>query len=141
MDGLMLRLPDTDGWRTLEDPATTSVFLSTQQLALPEGGCAHALDGFCTPLARGLGKGGVLVMFRQQPGKTAVDKMRGYEVPVEDQDTYKSCRTVGGTRQLGRTMVGPQGTNTLVWAVACLARPTEAQLAQVRSLLASAAIG
>ena len=50
MKGLRLRPPD--GWRILEDPATGSVFLSTQTLVLPQGGCAHALDGFCTPLAR-----------------------------------------------------------------------------------------
>ncbi|MFG1805529.1 hypothetical protein [Streptomyces sp. NPDC049040] len=139
MDGLRLRPPT--GWRILADPATTSVFLSTQTLVLPENGCAHALDGFCTPLARVLAKGGVLVMFRREEMKGEVDKLQGLELPLADEDPYQSCRTINGTRQMSRTMVGPERSGTMVWATACLSHPTAAQLDQVRDLLSSADFG
>lgn len=139
MKGLRLRPPD--GWRILEDPATGSVFLSTQTLVLPQGGCAHALDGFCTPLARVLADGGTLVMFRLEYGKAEAGKMRDLELPLTEEDPYESCRTVNGTRQMGRTMVGGTASGTVVWTTACLAHPSPAQLAQVGDLLASADFG
>lgn len=134
MGGLELRLPG--GWKTLQDQATGSVFASRQSLTLPEGGCDHALDGFCTPLARALAGGGVLVMFREQKSMQA-GKLHDLELPVEEQEPYRSCRTVGGTRQLTRTLTG--GSGLVVWAVACLAEPTQAQVTAVRELLSSAA--
>ena len=142
MGGLAVRPPQE--WHVLPDPATASVFLSTpaQPLALPAGGCAHALDGFCTPLVRALGKGGALVMFKRQPGKAALDgKLDGYAMAVTVEEPYTSCRAVGGTYQLSRTVVGPDGSALLVWATACLAHPSKAQVAEVRELLATAAFG
>jgi hypothetical protein len=142
MGGLVLQLPPD--WRRLPDPATVSVFLSTssQPLALPEGGCAHALDGFCTPLVRALGRGGALVMFKEQPGMSVMGgKLQGYAAGVTTDEPLTSCRAVGGTYQMSRTMVGPAGTPVLVWATACLAHPSKAQVAEVRELLATAAFG
>jgi hypothetical protein len=139
MQGLVIRPPD--GWRILADPATGSVFLSTQTLVLPQGGCAHALDGFCTPLARVLADGGALVMFRLTSNKVQVDKLRDLALPLQDEDLYQSCRTVNGTRQMGRTMVGDADSGAVVWTVACLAQPSATQRAQVRDLLASADFG
>jgi hypothetical protein len=140
LGGLALRPPHK--WHVLQDPDTASVFLSNpaQPLALPEGGCAHALDGFCTPLVRALGKGGALVMFKRQPGKAALDgKLDGYATTVTAEDPYSSCRAVGGTYQLSRTVVGPDGSALLVWATACLSHPSASQAAVVRELLATAA--
>ncbi|WUH92103.1 hypothetical protein OG900_19635 [Streptomyces sp. NBC_00433] len=139
MDGLRLRPPP--GWRILQDPATSSVFLSSQTLVLPQGGCAHALDGFCTPLARVLAKDGVLVMFNLRQNKVQVDDFHSLDLPLADVAPYTSCRTVNGTRQMGRTMTGSAATGTLVWATACLAHPSAAQLARVTDLLASADFG
>ncbi|WP_327289825.1 hypothetical protein [Streptomyces sp. NBC_01198] len=139
MDGLRLRPPQ--GWRILADPATTSVFLSSQTLVLPEKGCAHALDGFCTPLARVLAGGGALVMFRSEPVKMQGDILHGMEQPLADAEVTTACHTVNGTRQLSRTMVRSGGTSRMVWATACLSHPSPAQLAQVSDLLASADFG
>lgn len=140
LGGLAVQPPQE--WHVLPDPATESVFLSTaaQPLALPEGGCAHALDGFCTPLVRALGKGGALVMFKRQPGKAALDgKLDGYATAVTVEQPYTSCRAVGGTYQLSRTVVGPEGGTLLVWATACLSHPSASRVAEVRDLLATAA--
>lgn len=136
-----LRLDPPQGWHFLPDPATTSIFLSTQDLVLPQNGCAHALDGFCTPLARVLAKGGTLVMFRLEQFDVQAGKLHDLEVPLEDEEAYASCRAVNGTRQVGRTMVGATQPDTVVWAVACLSHPSPAQLERARSLLASAVIG
>lgn len=138
MAGLRLR---SAGWRTLQDPATSSVFLSSQTLVLPQGGCAHALDGFCTPLARVLAEGGVLVMFHRETDKAQAGKFLRYEQPLADVEPVSSCRAVNGTRQLSRTMVGPVGSGTVVWATACLSHPSSARLDQVRDLLSSADFG
>jgi hypothetical protein len=139
MDGLRLRPPP--GWKILPDPATGSVFLSSQALVLPEGGCAHALDGFCTPLARVLAGNGALVMFRLSHSKVQASKFESFEVPLADEEPYSSCRAVNGTRQAGRTMAGSAASGTVVWATACLAHPSAPQLARVRDLLASADFG
>jgi hypothetical protein len=139
MGGLVLQMPAGKGWQTLADPATTSLFLSTQRMVLPEGGCGHALDGFCTPLALALKKDGVLVMFRRQPSKMLPDKARSYEVPLAETDPYQACRTVGGTRQLSRTMVAADGT--IVWTVACLDDPSQTRVQEARHLLDTAVFG
>lgn len=139
MNGLRLRPPE--GWHILPDFATDSVFLSTQALVLPQGGCAHALDGFCTPLARVLADGGVLVMFRLEHNNVQAGKLLDLALPLADQEPYLSCRTVNGTRQMGRTMVGDAASGAVVWTTACLSDPTPAQLAQVRDLLSSADFG
>jgi hypothetical protein len=139
MGGLVLQLPTGAAWKTFADPATTSLFLGTQRMVLPAGGCAHALDGFCTPLALALKKDGVLVMFRRQAPKMPPDKAHSYEVPLAEAPPYEACRTVGGTRQLSRTMVAPDGT--IVWTVACLASPSPTRFQQAHTLLDSAAFG
>ncbi|NJP43131.1 hypothetical protein [Actinacidiphila epipremni] len=136
MGGLLMRMPA--GWHTLPDPATSSVFTSTQDLALPEGGCAHARDGFCTPLVRALAKGGALVMFREQKYGQA-GKMHDLALPVEEQAPYQACRTVGGTRQLTRTLPDESGSDLVVWIVACMAEPTDEQFAAARQILSTAA--
>lgn len=136
MGGLLMRMPG--GWHTLPDPATSSVFTSTQDLALPEGGCAHARDGFCTPLVRALAKGGALVMFREQKYGQA-GKMHDLALPVEEQAPYQACRTVGGTRQLTRTLPDESGSDLVVWIVACMAEPTDEQFAAARQILSTAA--
>lgn len=139
MGGLVLQMPTGAAWKTFADPATTSLFLSTQRMVLPEGGCGHALDGFCTPLALALKKDGVLVMFRRQKLKMPSDKAHMYEVPLAEAPPYQACRTVGGTRQLSRTMVAPDGT--VVWTVACLDDPSRTRVQEARHLLDSAAFG
>lgn len=139
MEGLRLRPPK--GWKILEDPDTDSVFLSSQSLVLPDGGCDHALDGFCTPLARVLASDGALVMFRLTRSPAQEQKLSGFALPLEDQPPYSSCLAVTGTRQMGRTMVGSGGSGTVVWAVACLAHPSAAQTARVRDLIGSADFG
>ncbi|SHL59142.1 hypothetical protein [Actinacidiphila paucisporea] len=139
MAGLRLRPPP--GWKVLADQDTDTVFLSSQKLVLPQGGCAHALDGFCTPLARVLAEDGALVMFHLAQSKAPAAKFGGYELPLTDEDPYSSCRAVTGTRQMGRTMVGSAATGAVVWAVACLSHPSAAQLTRVRGLLASADFG
>jgi hypothetical protein len=139
LGGLVLQLPRGTGWQTLADPATTSLFLGTQRMVLPAGGCAHALDGFCTPLALALKEGGALVMFRRQKLKMPAGKAHDYTLPLTEAAPYKACRTVGGTRQLTRTAAAPDGT--VVWAVACLATPSQARLQEAQDLLSSAAFG
>jgi hypothetical protein len=139
MEGLRLRPPQ--GWKILEDPDTDSVFLSSQSLVLPEGGCAHALDGFCTPLARVLASDGVLVMFRLTQSPVQAQKLGAFALPLEDEVPYSACLAVTGTRQMGRTMVGSEGSGTVVWAVACLAHPSPAQTTRVRDLIGSADFG
>ncbi|MGW5349428.1 hypothetical protein ACWERV_02770 [Streptomyces sp. NPDC004031] len=139
MGGLVLQMPPSKGWQTLADPKTASLFLGTQRMVLPEGGCAHALDGFCTPLALALKKDGALVMFRRQPSKMPSAKARDYEIPLTEDSPYQACRTVGGTRQLTRTMVAPDGT--IVWTVACLADPSQTRVQEARYLLDSAVFG
>ncbi len=142
MDGLRLSLPS--GWQTLPDPATRSVFVSSQALALPENGCAHALDDFCTPLARRLGRGGTLVMFRLDGSQDQADKLQhfgGEAGEVGEELPYTACRTVGGTRQLGTSVVGEAGSSTVVRVTACLAQPSSAQLALAEDLLSTADVG
>ncbi|CAG6397375.1 conserved hypothetical protein [Actinacidiphila cocklensis] len=139
MEGLRLRPPK--GWKVLPDPDTDSVFLSSQSLVLPEGGCAHALDGFCTPLARVLASDGVLVMFHLTQSSAQAQKFSGFALPLEDEVPYSACLAVTGTRQMGRTMVGSAGSGTVVWAVACLSHPSAAQTARVRDLIGSADFG
>lgn len=139
MGGLVLQLPADKAWQTFADPKTASLFLGTQRMVLPEGGCGHALDGFCTPLALALKQDGALVMFRRQPSKMPLGKARDYEVPLTEDTPYQACRTVGGTRQLTRTMVSPDGT--IVWAVACLADPSQTRVQEARYLLDSAVFG
>ncbi|CAG7652072.1 hypothetical protein [Actinacidiphila bryophytorum] len=140
MQGLVITPPA--GWQLLEDPDTGSVFLSTQALVLPPNGCAHALDGFCTPLARVLKDGGSLVMFHLTYSKVQAQKLGDVAMPLEDEDVLRSCRTVNGTRQMGRTIVDQApGSGNAVWAVACMAQPSTAQKEQVRLLVANADFG
>lgn len=131
------------GWRILTDDDTASLFLATpaQPLALPGGGCAHALDGFCTPLVRALGSGGALVMFKAQPGKVSTGKLKDSLTGVLTVEPYTACTAVGGTDQLSRTLAGlvdQDGSAVLVWATACMAHPSKALRAEVSGLLARA---
>lgn len=141
MDGLRLRLPP--GWRALSDPApgTGELFVSSQALALPASGCRHALDGFCTPLARTLGSGGALLMFQLDHNQGMADKLRLFGTPIGEEAPYKACRTVGGTRQLGASIVDQAGSSTVVTVTACLAQPSAAQLAQAEAVVTTAAFG
>ncbi|MBY8880555.1 hypothetical protein [Actinacidiphila acidipaludis] len=136
LGGLLLRVPGS--WSVLAPGGSTSVWISSQALALPAGGCDKALDGFCTPLQRTLAQGGLLLQlsFEDSPAMAAKARLRGQQ--IGDEDLFTACRSVGGTEQLGTQITDPSGSAVLVIATACLAHPRPAQEAQVRDVLTTA---
>jgi len=136
LGGLTLRLPRS--WSVLGPDGSATVWVSTQALALPAGGCDKALDGFCTPLQRTLRTGGVLVQLSFEMNQGMADKARLRTAQVADEELFTACRSVGGTEQLGTQLSDGSGSAVLVNATACLAHPQPAQEAQVRDLLTTA---
>jgi hypothetical protein len=134
--GLRLSLPSS--WYTLKPAGSDSDYAASQPLALPQDACVHPLDGFCTPLVRSLGHGGVLMMLQLDKNQGLADKMRLFGRQVGVDAVVSSCRHVGGTDQLSVTMVDGSGSPVVVTATACLARPTGPQQAQVRDVLMNA---
>lgn len=137
--GLRLSLPAK--WFTIDAPKTGASYVSSQQLGLPPDGCVQPLDGFCTPLARTLDRGGVLMMLTLNHNQLMADKLRLGAPKVGPAPVLSSCRTVGGTAQLTGALVDSAGSDVVVDATVCLARPTAAQQAQVRDALTSADFG
>jgi hypothetical protein len=165
-----LRVVMPQEWNGLIASDTPRGYVSTQSLGLPKGGCAHQLDDFCTPLDRTLTPDGVLVQFTLVAESDKVGKalLRGDEGTVAVQQVLSACRAVGGTEQLGVTVVRPPGATAsdgatdstdstgpggstgmpgstaspgysmAVVATACLSHPRGAQEARVRALLNSA---
>jgi hypothetical protein len=136
--GLQLVMPRE--WNALTASDTPRGYVSTQALGLPKGGCAHQLDDFCTPLDRTLAKDGVLVQFTLAYNKATADKLRvrSADMSVEPEPVVAACRAVGGTEQLGTTLVDASGSDVVVVATACLSHPRGQQEARVRALLSTA---
>jgi hypothetical protein len=136
LGGLELRLPRA--WPVLAPGGSTSVWVSSQALALPKGGCAGALDGFCTPLERVLEPGGVLIQFGLVLDQSRADKARAVRVGAGDESLVTACRSVGGTVQVGTELTDRSGSAVLVVATACLSHPGPAQRARVHDILTTA---
>jgi hypothetical protein len=136
--GLGLVVPDA--WTVLSAPDEPRAYVSSQSLGLPKGGCAHQLDDFCTPLDHTLKPDGVLVQFTLAYDKGLAMKtpLRGEDGSVRTEGVLSACRAVGGTAELGRTVIDASGSSVVVAATACLAHPRPAQEARVRALLAGA---
>jgi hypothetical protein len=136
--GLQLHLPRN--WFVLEPPVSASdtVFVASQPLGLPKDACVHPLDGFCTPLVRSLGRGGVLMMLQLRHNQGMADKMRVTGRRVGAEPALKSCVNVGGTSEMGATLVDDAGSAAVVNVTVCLARPTGTQQAQARDVLMNA---
>lgn len=139
--GLRVVLPQD--WNALSALDSTRAYVSTQSLGLPKGGCEHQLDDFCTPLDRTLQDDGVLVQFSLVSSKGVTGKLRGTVdttglTAVTTQQVLTACRTVGGTEQLGRVILGAVDSPVMVAATACLAHPRPAQEARVRAVLSTA---
>ncbi len=135
LTGLTLGLPP--GWRTLTPHGSRTVYVSSQALGLPPGGCAHPLDDFCTPLVRRLTPGGVLIKLELNEGKLSAEKFRLLPRTAGAEQVVPACRTVGGTAQLGTTIVDGTGS-ALVMVTVCLSDPVEPQESRVRDLLMAA---
>lgn len=129
--GLTLDVPR--GWYVLAPAGSNTAWLATQPLALPPDRCAKPLDGFCTPLVRALRPGAVLVQVQVRVDRNYLlkDPPAGGVAP---QAVLTACRTVGGTDQLGTTLVHTP-RSAVVWAAACLARPGAGQDELTRALL------
>jgi hypothetical protein len=136
LGGLTLRLPRT--WSVLAPGGSSTVWVSSQALALPAGGCDKALDDFCTPLQRSLEPGGVLVQFAFDLAQGKADKARARAPQVGNEAVYTACRTIGGTAQLATQLTDQAGSAVFVLATACLSHPGPAQEAQVRDVLTTA---
>ncbi|MCL2729491.1 MAG: hypothetical protein FWE15_05645 [Actinomycetia bacterium] len=136
LGGLDLRLPR--GWSVLAPGGSATAWASSQALALPQGGCANALDDFCTPLQRVLGSDGVLIQLTFQLNQAMADKARVRHLEVGDETVVTACHSVGGTVQLGTQLTDRSGSAVLVLATACLSHPGPAQLARVRDVLTTA---
>lgn len=136
LGGLRLRVPRD--WFVLAPGGTATVWVSSQALALPAGGCDKALDDFCTPLERSLRPGGVLVQLRFQPDQAQGGPSRAHPFTVHAEDVLTACSAVGGTAQLGTGLVAASGGSAYVAATACLSSPESAQLARVRDVLTTA---
>ncbi|MEE4546675.1 hypothetical protein V2S66_32510 [Streptomyces sp. V4-01] len=135
--GLQVVMPQE--WNALTASDDARGYVSTQTLGLPEGGCAHQLDDFCTPLDRTLAKDGVLVQFTLSFNKATADKLRvrGSGMAVAAEPVVDACHAVGGTEQLGTTIVDGSGSGVVVVATACLSHPRGRQEARVRTLLST----
>lgn len=133
--GLTLDVPR--GWYVLAPSGSSTVWLSTQSLALPQDGCAHPRDGFCTPLVRALGRGAVLVQVEVRIEPAFTLKSPQAAANVEAQKVLSACRAVGGTAQLGTTVLR-EADSAVAWAAACLARPGADARAAARALLTTA---
>jgi hypothetical protein len=139
LDGLRFEAPA--GWHVLAPAGEPAAYLSNQTLALPQGGCEHQLDGFCTPLARSLNRGGVLVQIRltKKLGMpTWNGPQNGPGTTAEPTQLLDACRSVGGTEQLAGVVAGPTPGPALATVTVCLAHPTAAQRAQARAVAAAA---
>ncbi|WP_405584387.1 hypothetical protein [Streptomyces sp. NBC_01190] len=136
LSGLDLRLPAD--WYTLVPPGQQTVYVSSQRLALPPDHCLHPLDDFCTPLAVTLRTGGVLMRLELQHNQPLAEKMNAHDRLVGTAAVVSACRTVLGTTQLAASFGDGTGSDVLIVAEACLARPTEPQTALVRDLLLTA---
>ncbi|WP_202234919.1 hypothetical protein [Actinacidiphila reveromycinica] len=132
-----LRLTVPHAWYALK-AGTSAEYVSTQALAVPEGGCDHALDDFCTPLVHRLDRGGALLQLSVVHGSAMADKFRLTGRRVDTAPVATACSTVGGTVQLTTVLTGPGDGDDLVTVTACLAQPTAAQQARVRHVLNSA---
>ncbi|WP_069466671.1 hypothetical protein, partial [Actinacidiphila rubida] len=115
--GLRLVLPSD--WVALSAVGSTRAYVSTQSLGLPQGGCEHQLDDFCTPLDRTLADDGVLVQFSLVSSKGLTGKLRGTAdttgvTAVSVQPVLTACRTVGGTEQLGTVILGAADSPVMV---------------------------
>ncbi|MEW2518549.1 hypothetical protein [Actinacidiphila alni] len=137
LSGLDLMLPAD--WGTLTAPKTGAVFTSSQDLGLPTDGCVTPLDGFCTPLARTLEPGGVLIMMTLQHNKLMADKFRSSARPATPSEVVGACRTVGGTAQTTAAITDTAATDVIVQVSVCLARPAKGQQEQLDDALTNAA--
>ncbi|MEU6850590.1 hypothetical protein ABZ901_11770 [Actinacidiphila alni] len=137
LSGLDLMLPAD--WGTLTAPKTGAVFTSSQDLGLPTDGCVKPLDGFCTPLARTLEPGGVLIMMTLQHNKLMADKFRTSARPATPSEVVGACRTVGGTAQTTAAITDTADTDVIVQVSVCLARPAKGQQEQLDDALTNAA--
>jgi hypothetical protein len=134
--GLQLDLPV--GWYTLAPPKAGATYVSSQPLGLPKDGCLHPLDGFCTPLVRTLAPDGVLMMLSLSHNQAVADKIRTGGRTVSTTGMVTSCRSVGGTVQLGGLIADMSGSDVLIQVTVCLAGPTAARQAQVQDALTAA---
>ncbi len=137
LSGLRVAVPAT--WSVLVAQDSTRAYVSSQDLALPKGGCAGQRDDFCTPLVRMLDTDGVLVQFTLSLNQSMADKARGAgRSGVSGESVLGACRAVGGTEQLGAMLADGSGSPAVVVATACLADPTPEQETRARELIAGA---
>jgi hypothetical protein len=139
LSGLLLRLPA--GWSVLDAPDKVTSYASSQALGLPPDGCAHPLDDFCTPLARTLTPGGALMQLRLWSNPEMAGKLRSFPPQVGPTALVAACRAVGGTEELGTSLVDHSGDAIVVRATVCLAHPTAVQRARIRQVLTQATFG
>jgi hypothetical protein len=137
LSGLRVAVPAK--WSVLVAQGGTRAYVSSQDLALPEAGCAKQRDDFCTPLVRMLDTDGVLVQFTLSLSQGMADKARGPgRAGVTGESVFGACRAVGGTEQLGALLADGSGSPAVVVATACLADPTPEQETRARELIAGA---
>lgn len=135
LSGLWLVVPTR--WYALE-AAKDSAYVSSQRLGMPKDHCVRAREELCTPLVRTLDRGGSLVQLTLDHNKPRADKARLLGRTVGPTPAEAACRAVGGTVELGAEFPGPVGSDLLIEATACLARPTSAQQDQTRDVLTTA---
>jgi hypothetical protein len=135
-DALRLRVPP--GWSTMAPPGSSTVYVSSQDLALPPDNCARPLDGFCTPLARMLAADGVLLAVELRFGPEVTGKYRATRPTVVTEPLLDACRAVGGTKELATVVPEPPGSDAVLTATACLSRPSAPQEERARVLMSTA---
>jgi hypothetical protein len=137
LSGLRVAVPAK--WSVLVAHDSPRAYVSSQDLALPQAGCATQRDDFCTPLVRMLDTDGVLVQFTLSLDQGMADKARGPgRTGVTGESVVDACRAVGGTEQLGALLADGSGSPAVVVATACLADPTPEQETRARELIAGA---
>jgi hypothetical protein len=134
--GLRVGMPPH--WGSVETGPDTQ-YVSSQGLGLPEGGCGHPLDDFCTPLVEQLHRGGALVRLRVEHNSLMAAKFPAPK--VSSSPPLAACRSVGGTEQMSALFARGPGSDLVVEEMACLSRPTDAQRAQVRDVMTTAGFG
>jgi hypothetical protein len=136
--GAALRLRVPPGWFTMAPPGSSTVYVSSQDLALPPDNCARPLDGFCTPLARMLAADGVLLAVELRFGPEVTAKYRATRPTVVTEPLLDACRAVGGTKELAAVVPEPPGSDAVLTATACLSRPSAPQQERARVLMSTA---
>lgn len=135
LGSLSLRLPSTWSYREWKGDG----FASTQKLTTAKAPCTQAMDGYCTPLAGRMPRGGVLLVLQPEHSLATADKVRSTR-NVFSADVNKTCVLAGGTQSWAVLIAdrGRPGSDLVVEATLCLARPTADETALAKNVLATA---